>query len=140
MKCTIEGTLKHVLFYSKYLNNFDLQSVTVAVLIELGVATKRNGFDYLKKAVMLLYEEPVSQVTKDIYPAVGACYSPAVGKLQVEQAIRSAINEAWKNRDEDVWAYYFPQGKKPSNAEFISGIVRFLELLRGCRKEAAYEK
>jgi len=67
-------------------------------------------------------------------------YSPPVSGAQIEQAIRSAIEEAWKDRREEIWAYYFridPDGgfSKPSNAEFISRVARYAELCQGCRKE-----
>jgi hypothetical protein len=47
---------------------------------------------------------------------------------QVEKAIRDSVESAMKNHDPRIWRMYFAAGrngsvKKPSNAEFISGIA-----------------
>lgn len=145
MAGTIEGTLKHALFLSRHINQCDPQYVAVVVLLELGVSPKRSGFDHLKNAIMLRFRYPTQILTKDIYPAVGGAYDPKVSVFQVEQTIRSAITKAWENRDDRVWGYYFPPDrngriKKPSNAEFISIIARFIELWEGCCKEVSHER
>lgn len=142
---TIGGTLRHAHFLARHLNKCELQYAVVAVLLELGIPTKRIGFDYLKNAIMLLFEDPAKMMTKGIYPAVSDLYDPEIGEFQIEQAIRSAITEAWKDRDEDVWSYYFPLDKngnvkKPTNSEFISRIARFMELWQGCCKEVNYAR
>lgn len=145
MAClTIEETLEHALFLARHLHNCDLQYAAIAVLLELGIPTKRIGFAYLKNAIVLFVTEPAQMVTKGIYPAIGKMYESRPGQLQIEQAIRSAIHEAWIDRDERLWRLYFPADqngyvKKPSNAEFISGIAYFLELWRGCCKEVINE-
>ena len=59
----------------------------------------------------------------------------------MENAISAAIKEGYRNRDDDVWDDCFVQRniwKKacPSNTEFVSGVVSFLELLQGYKKEA----
>lgn len=136
MISTIERTLDHALFLSRHIN--DLQCVIVAILIELGIPAKRNGFEYLKTAILLRYLHPTQLITKELYPDVGRSYDPEVSDFQVEQAIRSTIAYAWKNRDEEIWALYFPSGrdgtlKRPSNADFISMIARFIELWHGCK-------
>lgn len=142
---TIEGTLKHALFLARYLNKSGLQYAVIAVLLELGIPTQDMGFDCLKNAIILTYDKPIQVLAKGLYPTVGQHYTPEVGEYQVEQAIRSAITKAWADRDESVWSYYFPpeangKAKKPTNAEFITRIARFLELWEGCCKEVDYEK
>lgn len=145
MEKRIETTLKHALFLSRHLNGCDPQYAVVAVLVELGIPPNQSGFDYLKKAIILRYENPDSRITKDIYPAIGKTRIPRVGSSLIERSIRYSISIAWKNRDENVWRYYFPQAKagffrRPSNNEFISAVACFIELWRGCCKEADYEK
>lgn len=140
----IEGTLRHAQFYRRHIKNGDIQLATVAILLELGVPTKGAGFDYLKNAIIMFYDNPAQSITKELYPNVGKLYEPKVGYKVIEIAIRRAISTAWYNRNEKVWQYYFfPNGegdlKKPSNAEFISMIAYFLELLQGC-KEGSYER
>ena len=144
MTSTIEGTLDHALCFAQRLNNCDLSCAVVAALIDLGVATHRIGFEYLKHAILMYCDEPSQMITKTIYPAVGRRYEPRAGKFQVEQAIRSVIHDAWENRDEAVWRCYFPSNRegfveKPSNGEFISRVARFLELWQGCCKGVNYE-
>ncbi|MBQ8239072.1 MAG: sporulation initiation factor Spo0A C-terminal domain-containing protein [Oscillospiraceae bacterium] len=144
MTSTIERTLQHALFLSRHINGSDPQCAIVVVLLELGVATKRAGFDYLKTAILLRYKHPTQLLTKELYPDVGRSYDPEVSGFQVEQSIRSAIARAWKERDEKAWALYFPAGidgtvKRPSNADFISMIARFIELWKSCCKGGAYD-
>ena len=52
MTYTTENTLKHVLFLARHLNNCDLSCVVLAMLLELGIPTKRDGFDYVKNEEM----------------------------------------------------------------------------------------
>lgn len=144
MTGTIEKTLEHALFLSRHINESDPQCAIVVVLVELGIATKRTGFDYLKTAILLRFKNPTQLITKELYPDVGRSYDPAVSSFQVEQAIRSAIVHAWKERDEKAWALYFPTDKegavkRPSNAEFISMIARFIELWQSCCKGGAHD-
>ena len=146
MTSTIEDTLKHVLVMARYLNSSDPQSAAIAVLIDLGIATKSPGFAYLKDAIVLFLDDPIQLVTKGIYPAIGECYQSKPSAKQVEIAIRRAITDAWECRNERTWAYYFKPDrngkiKKPTNAEFISMIAYFLELWKGCSKGVSrYER
>ena len=145
MKSTIEDTLRHVQFLNRRLNTLDIQCMTIVILLELGVATKRDGFDYMKQGILLMCDDPALLITKGVYPEIGKCYGPPVGSQQIEQSIRSAINDAWTQRNSRVWGYYFPdvtgnKPKKPTNAEFITRIARVLELWQCCQKEASYER
>ena len=144
MKSTIEDTLRHVQFLNRHLNTVDLQCMIIVVLLELGIATKRDGFDYMKQGILLMCEDPALLITKGVYPEIGKCYSPPVGCQQIEHSIRSAINDAWSQRNSRVWGYYFPDAtgnkpKKPTNAEFITRIARILELWQCCQKEVGCE-
>lgn len=140
MASTIENTLVHALFFSRHLKYCDLPCVVVAVLMELGVPTKTAGFDYLKTAILVFMEDQTQMVTKDLYPTVAKAYTSKPGYAQIEKGIRRAISEAWARRDNDIWKCYFSANKdgnieKPTNAEFISRIARFIELWQGCCKE-----
>lgn len=144
MKSTIEDTLRHVQFLNRHLRTCDLQCMTVVILLELGISTKRAGFDYIKKGILLMCDDPTLLITKGVYPEIGKCYNSPVSDFQVEQSIRSVISDAWSQRNKCVWGYYFPDPidgdpKKPTNAEFITRIARVLELWQCCRKEACYE-
>lgn len=142
MECTIDKTLKYVLFLTRRFDENDVESAILAILLELGFSTQSDGFYYLRAAILLKYRNQNQRIVKMLYPAVGKGYDPAVGSLQVEQAIRSAISAAWDTRDEEEWGCFFPghkETKKPSNGEFISRIACILELWHSCCKEVCYE-
>lgn len=141
----IERTLRHAILLARHLSRCGPQYIVVAVLLELGVPAHCAGYTYLKHAILLFHDNPAAILSKGIYPAVGQLFSPQVSQLQVEQAIRKAVDEAWKNREPSVWSIYFPSAtdaatKKPTNAEFIAQIAYFVELWEGCCKEVAYER
>ena len=79
-----------------------------------------------------------------MYSEIARKHGAGVTSQQVEQAIRSAIEGAWKVREEDLWRVYFAPDrlgnlKKPQSIVFITRIGQFLELWRGCCKEVSYE-
>lgn len=54
---------------------------------------------------------------------------------QVERSVRSAIQAAWDNRDEQVWRLYFQAGsdgliQRPTNAAFITCLADRLGINR----------
>lgn len=145
MVSTIEVTLDHALFYARHLNMCDPKYVATAVLLELGISTHRDGFEYLVRAIALYSRNPLQLYAKQLYIEVGEDAGTDDSAKQVEQAIRSVIIEAWKLRDDEVWRCYFPADKngsipKPSNGYFISRIGRFLQLWEGCCEGVCYEK
>lgn len=135
----IEEMLDHAAFLARHLNNCDLQFQALVILLDMGVPTDCDGFQYLKNAIVCYYRTPRKLITKEIYLEVGRLYDPAAGGKQVENAIRRAIVVAWTERDDDIWASYFPRRngsvRKPSNREFISQVACFMELWQGCCKE-----
>ncbi len=138
MENTIDLTLKRVLFFARRLQGCDPVCVIILVLIELQLDTYRDGFCYLKYAIERFYREP-GHLQKDIYPAVAERYSIDISSGQMDAAIRTAIEEAWRRRDDGVWRCYFQPDRngrirKPSNAEFIARIAVFVELWQGCCK------
>lgn len=104
---------------------------TSDLLFALGVPTKLKGYSYLREAVLLMAEDPDQSVTKELYPAVAAICG--VDKNNVERSIRSAIEKAWKQRDDALWKLYFPVDsggllRRPTNSEFISRLADALRL------------
>lgn len=145
MATTIEATLRHVLFLARHLNNCSPKCVAVVALLELGIPTKLVGFDLLEKAIVISCEQPELMTTKEVFLAIGQQYTSALVFEQIDQAVRTAISDAWKCRDDDVWRCYFPQVmangmRKPTNAEFVSQLAKFVELWEECRKKAVYER
>lgn len=104
----------------------DSRTTATNILLSLGISTKLRGYGCVREAVMLMMQDPCQSVTKELYPAVAKiCGGNA---LQVERAIRCAIQGAWDRRDERVWRMYFPTGPdghipRPTNAAFISRLA-----------------
>ena len=100
----------------------DLQAEIAGILVQMGFKNNLSGFRYVVSGLPMFAENPQQTVTKELYPAIGKLH----GKTgeQVERAIRTAVERAWNQRDEQVWKLYFtpsPEGsiRKPSNSEFI---------------------
>lgn len=144
MVSTIDETLEHVLLLARHLRKCDVSGVIIVMLMELGVPTKCIGFEFLKRAILLVYQDPTRALSKDIYQEITVLYSQN-SEEQVDQAIREVIGKAWKTGSDDAWGWYFAYNgqkrpKKPTNAEFITRLARILELWnRICDKEVCYE-
>ena len=96
------------------------------LLLELGVPSHLKGYRYLLVAIPLYKSNPDQIITKELYPAVAAACR--CQKEHVERSIRSAINIAWKRRDEQIWQAYFhpePDGtiRRPTNGAFITRLA-----------------
>ena len=104
--------------------------MTVAnLLLAMSFAASNKGYQYLREAIPIYAQDPQQAFTKELYPEVAKRCGG--NPEQVERAMRTAIERAWKLRDEQVWRLYFmslPDGslKKPSNSEFISRLADVL--------------
>ena len=145
MAPTIEDTLLHAMFYARHLSRCEPRHCLGAILMELDLPAHRVGFQYIKEAILIFYEDPIGVHMKGIYQAVGQRMDPPIEDTQIEQDMRDVIRQAWKHSDDSVWKLYFPQDpagriKRPSNSEFVSRIACFLDLWQGCCKEVSYEQ
>ncbi len=144
MESTISETLRHVLLLARHMDKCNLRGATLVALMELGVPTKAIGFEYLKRAILLQYEDPTRALAKDIYLEI-ALRCKLNSEEQVDQAIRDAIRITWEKGSKKAWNWYFSydgQGprRKPTNSEFISRISYILELWQACNeRENCYE-
>lgn len=145
MESTISETLLHVLLLARHLEKCDLRGATIVVLMELGVPTKSVGFEFLKRAILLQFEDPTRALAKDIYLEI-ALRCKLNSEEQVDQAIRDAIRIAWEGGSKTAWCWYFSYDgreprRKPTNGEFISRISYILELWQACNKKGgSYER
>lgn len=143
MERTIDDTIVYVLFLTRHIRGGDVPAALLALLVELGFSPSWDGFGYLRKIILMRYENPDLRFN-ELYREVGQQCVPALSSEQVEQAIRSAIDAAWKNRDDTEWRYIFPNrkgkaAKRPSNGDFIATMACVMELwCSGCR-EVYYE-
>lgn len=128
--------LMHMDFLATLFRKEDIHYVAMLILMELGVPTNYDGFDYLVKGITLYVREPALIRSVGLYQAIAMQYDFVTDK-QVEHAIRCAIEAAWKKCNTDDWIRCFsPETngkiKKPCNTEFITRIARVLELWKGC--------
>lgn len=106
------------------------------MLMRLGFSPKLDGYGYLAEAIPLYAQDPSQSITKELYATVGEARRKEMGL--VERSIRSAIDKAWRERDEKVWRQYFrcaPDGTvlRPSNGAFIARMAQLLAVeTHGC--------
>lgn len=138
MNCAIDRTVEYVKFLAQRLSGCNPNCVVLVILMDLGVPVNHVGFEYLKTAVLLQHEDPMRDLTNDIYPAITEMYGNGSmsGKV-LEAAIRSAIRTAWERTGIDVWRKYMPSlpgnlERAPTNGEVIAGLGRIVELWQGC--------
>ena len=134
--CNITATVSRIRDLSQRIHRSvsyapDPRTMVSNILSSLSVSTKHRGYVYLREAILLAADDPLQSVTKVIYPTVaGLCRCEA---SQVERSIRTAIDSAWKKRDERVWIQYFQPDTagilhRPSNGVFISQLADRLAL------------
>lgn len=138
MVSTMDRTLGHIQLLARHLDPYNFRGRIVVILMELGVPTKSAGFEFLKKAIELQYENPTRALSKDMYLEMCSCYNYYNSEWAVEMAIRKAIKEAWTNGSQQAWDWYFsydgqPIAHKPTNSEFISRIACILEIWQECK-------
>ena len=108
---------------------YDPEDQIAAILLRLGMGPHLDGFRFLLTAVPLFSHDTHQAITKELYVAVAECHGK--NPRQVERSIRSAIDGAWRGRNDKVWAGYFtptPDGQipRPSNAFFIGRLALVL--------------
>lgn len=90
----------------------------------LGINPKLSGYRCLLIGIQLLADNP-QLLMKEVYPTVAKlCGFDDV--RCVEHVIRTAKNNAWKNRNAAIWSRYFPTDKRPGNKEFMMRIAEEL--------------
>ena len=137
MESTIGETLRHVLFLARHMEECDLRSAAIVVLMELGLPTKCVGFEYLTRAICLHFEDPTRVLTKDIYLEI-SLRCKLNSEEQVDQAVREVIRTDWETGSKTAWKWYFSYDgrapcRKPTNSEFITRIAYVLEVWQTCR-------
>ena len=140
MEGSIPQTLEHVLFLSRHFRKEDMDSVILAILLELHIPSNADGFQYLRKSIAYVCRNPQHTYLSSVYDAV----APDCGTYAASQAIHRAIQKGRKQGNPVCWDYYFPSNghgilKCPSNSVFIFEIARVVELWLSCTEEVAHE-
>lgn len=106
----------------------NISSAISGVLLSLGLQARWSGFQFLQFGTPMYMRDPSIAITKELYTAIGDEYNK--NAQQVERCIRSAIETAWRSRDEQIWRQYFytvgGTVPKPSNSEFVARIANAL--------------
>lgn len=140
MEGSIPRTLDHVLFLSRHFHKDDMDSLILAILLELHIPSQSDGFQYLRKAIALICRNPQHTYLAHVYDTV----APECGSFAVSQAVRRSVKKGFQLGSPNCWGYYFPASghsipKCPSNSTFIYGIARVVELWQCCSEEVAHE-
>lgn len=104
------------------------------ILLDLIHRPDRLGYLYLPCAIRLFAADPTQPLTKELYPAVARQFGTN-GKC-VEKGIRDAIEQAWNERDNELWRRYrFPADRsgqvcKPSNKKFFAIVSNHLRYMQ----------
>ena len=130
----VEQFLRRIIFMAREFGDYEMIDIVKLCLLDIGMPTDSDGYKYLPYGVIFLYENQNAMITKHIYPAIAKtfrCHS-----THVEIAIRRAIGEAWRHRNEN-WVRYFPENRRLTNSEFVSTLVEVLTFWDTCRKSLA---
>lgn len=107
---------------------------TTSILLKLGCSTHLLGYDYVKTAIVMAYEDKriLKSITKKLYPEIAKKYNTEASR--VERAIRHAIDKMWERGDLDIQEEIFgntvdPKKGAPTNSSFIATVVEYLHLL-----------
>lgn len=95
------------------------------ILARLGFNMSTDGSRIVLTALKCYAENPGQKLTLQLYPQVAQLCGTTW--QQVEKAIRSAIDTAWRKHRQQ-WLAYFPAGKngrpvRPTNSTFLSRIT-----------------
>lgn len=99
-------------------------------LLKLGVPAKYKGYEYLKKAILLAYQDHslIRNMTTQLYPSVAAHFRTTASR--VERNIRYAIKQIWEiyNYTALSDALVYVPVHKMTNGEFIAAFVERMKL------------
>ena len=135
-------TLRHARFMAQRLKIFNPETAVILILIELGIPSNRDGYDYLRRCILYKYQQPAQFYITEMYNEIGNNHHTKISISSMERSIRILIKNIWMQRDNELWSYYFPVDdygyvKRPSNTVFVSEIARFMTLVEQCCKEVA---
>ena len=101
-----------------------------AILLQLGISPRISGYEYLREAILLMMKTPGMSLTKELYPSIAE--QCKVDAEQVERSIRTAIQTAWKRRDDALWQQYLPafggSVPRPVNAVFLRRFADYMAM------------
>lgn len=136
MKCAAKETITYIKLLAQDLAGCDPDCAVLAIMFDLVIPVNHSGFEYLKTAILIQYENPTMDLVNDIYVAIAEMHGNISADM-VASSIRRAVKVAWDHSDTSVWDRYLPavltnKKRPPTNAEVIAGLARVIELWQGC--------
>ena len=91
----------------------------------LDINSTLTGYRCLLTAIPLFQANPNLTANEVYHEVANLC--ELTDWRNAEHCIRTTIRNAWKRRDPNIWAYYFPnRSKRPTNKAFITRIAQLL--------------
>jgi len=114
----------------------DIESKVSDVLTDLGIPIHVNGYDYIRKAIVMSYHDStyLKGITKRLYPDVANSFKDTTSS-RVERSIRNAIQMTWKSRNasdnsfKHILRNYNLDASRPTNGKFIASVTERLKFL-----------
>lgn len=133
--CT-NDTIAYIKHLAQDLAGCEPNYAVLVFLMDLGIPANYDGFEYLKTAVLIQYENPTLDIVNEIYEAVVSKYDN-ISRNVVATSIRNAAKIGWSRGNTQMWRIYLPtvpanRKSPPTNAELITGLARIVELWKGC--------
>lgn len=136
MKCAINDTIAYIKRMAQDMAGFGPDYAVLAFMFDLKMPVNLYGFEYLKAAIMLRYENPTMDLANEIYLAIASAHGNITGEM-VAASIRRVIRSSFEQGNIEKWALYLPASNltaehPPTNAEAIAGLARIVEFWQGC--------
>lgn len=136
MKCAVNDTITYIKLLAQDIAGCDPNCAVLAILFDLRIPVNHHGFQYLKTAILLQYQNPMLIVLNEIYQEIAEMYGD-VSEDIIAASIHRVIKAAWERGDLTLWETYLPAANvnkngPPTNSEVIAGLARIVELWQGC--------
>ena len=104
----------------------DPRSVTAGHLTRLEFEAEHDGFAQLRVGIPMFAQDPSLRLGKELYPTI-ASICGSLSATTVEHTIRTAIENAWRQGNREIWNEFFPGCEKcPSNKKFIARMAQLI--------------
>jgi two-component system response regulator (stage 0 sporulation protein A) len=120
-------------FNKRVVYPYEIEMKITEILNNLQIPSKNIGYGYLRTAIIESYLDTGAQIplSKKLYPKLSKQYN--VTSKKIERSIRNSIGYIWKNGHIQASPIFFDNiyksgGKKPSNSQFISILVKILKI------------
>lgn len=137
MSGSMDSMLGYLSSLARQLDGFPIEHIILVMLMDLELDEKKDGFEHLRTAIYIFSEKQEQLISQSLYSAVASQSGKRVSDGAVERAIRTVIDDAWRNHCE-MWRMFFPSGERPSNIKFVARMAKYVDLWKGCCK--AYER